>query len=202
MGTIRPQMPKGKKDPKNDPLQSITTADKIKTLGALVSHLCAMPIRPNGRVDAEECRACESQCAYGRKLVDWWDEALLNGEDPMQAMKKRGRPRKPLQGPYGQNGEKAKTLKQPTEDDSMAIAKKSCDEVTLQEQLEAKLAENKELRETVESLVARNNALIKEVESLKACMELAEAKQQEERAALIGLKARMLDLLHPELMAP
>lgn len=144
-----------------------------KSMSALKSYLCSMPKRPGGKVDAETCRRCESSCAFGRRYVCLYDA----GEQPV---------------PKKYNKKKAK------EDTQMPVNKKSCDQVTLQEQLEAKLSENLTLVDAQKKLLAD----LKEMEEklIKAQMAYTEEYTARKRIQLqlYKLKARLYDMEHPE----
>lgn len=178
MGTIRPVAPKKRSESKPDPLQYIVTADKVKKITDLIKHMCTLPIRPGCAPDAEVCRKCESKCAFGRKYVNLWDDELLEGRDPAQTFKQAiyQKERKP-----------------------MPTVKKPCSEVTMQEQLEIKLAENADLQKTIISLTEQRDKYAEELKAKeRECMAL-QAIAEKMEASLMRIKAWALDKIHPEI---
>lgn len=153
-----------------------TYADDMDTLDKLKKHLCREAIKPGVGVNVEVCRNCESQCAFGRKYVHLWDA----GERPV----KRGRPK----------AERADLR----EGENMPSVRKSCDEVTMQEQLEAKLRENMELLDVNRKLLDDLKAVDEQLAEVSRELDARQAKCKAQQTELWKLKARLYDMEHPE----
>ena len=64
-------------------LKDMTDPARIKTIKGLREHLCtiALPPRHKGLPRVSRCRTCESQCGYGRRLIELMEEKKQDAKD-------------------------------------------------------------------------------------------------------------------------
>lgn len=61
---------------------------KITTIKGLREHLCivALPPRHKGLPRVSRCRTCESQCGYGRRLIELMEEKKQDAKEAVTAV--------------------------------------------------------------------------------------------------------------------
>lgn len=69
-------------------IQEVKDPASIKTIKALREHLCtiALPPRHKGLPRVSRCRTCESQCGYGRKLIELMEEKKQDAKEAVTAV--------------------------------------------------------------------------------------------------------------------
>ena len=69
--------------PSERKIKDVTDASSIRTIKALREHLCtiALPPRHKGLPRVSRCRTCESQCGYGRRLIELMEEKKQDAKD-------------------------------------------------------------------------------------------------------------------------
>jgi len=69
-------------------LNIMTDPAKITTIKALREHLCtiALPPRHKGLPRVSRCRTCESQCGYGRRLIELMEEKKQDAKEAVTAV--------------------------------------------------------------------------------------------------------------------
>lgn len=150
----------------------IRFAEDLNTIEGLTPYLCTAAVVRGGPPEKrgpqpEVCRACEVQCAYGRRLVKLWDAQPKEGAAPMPTVKK------------------------------------SADQMTLQEQLEAKIQECMQLHEANKTMISEVLELTHDLEEARERLTKAEAEmnkmaqaRQEIQVELWKLKAKLYDKEH------
>ena len=150
----------------------IRFAEDLHTIEELTPYLCTAAVVRGGPPEKrgpqpKVCRACEVQCAYGRRLVKLWDAQPKEGAEPMPTVKK------------------------------------SADQMTLQEQLEAKIQECMQLHEANKTMISEVLELTHDLEEARGRLAKAEAElvkmsqaRQETQVELWKLKAKLYDKEH------
>lgn len=194
MGTIKRFVPVKESDRQKsgpDPLSTVNDASKCKTMRAVVKQLCSMATRPGGLADVDTCRECESQCAYGRRFIDLWDDELLKGEDPMKqlARKKPGpKPKEATTNAHAEKPPRKASGKEPETDaggeSSMTIPGKTVeadsDKVRrLEKELQAEQAKTLTLTQSLKGAMDANQELAAEVKGLEPYVKRCAEQEQE-----------------------
>ena len=150
----------------------IRFAEDLHTIEELTPYLCTAAVVRGGPPEKrgpqpKVCRACDVQCAYGRRLVKMWDAQPKEGADQMPTVKK------------------------------------SADQMTLQEQLEAKMQECMQLHEANKTMVQETIQLTQELKEANEQLEKAQTEldkmvkaRTELQIELWKLKARLYDKEH------
>lgn len=153
----------------------IRFAEDLHTIDELTPYLCTAAVVRGGPPEKrgpqpEVCRKCESQCAYGRKLVHMWDAGVRTA--------RKGAAKMPR-------------------------TKKSADQMTLQEQLEAKIQECIQLHDANKTMISEVLELTHDLEEARERLAKAEAElvkmsqaRQETQVELWKLKAMLYDKEH------